>query len=242
MSEPPIPPPQARFDYQRSLKTVRSYPFIHRYLPVDRYLVRPPASLIVRAVYGTKLTPNHLTLTSFFLALVAGLVYTVGRPPFFAIGGTLAMLSTIFDNADGMLARAKNMSTRYGAFLDLFLDRIADFSVLAGVTFGLYRSSADPRVLILGLMTIGLYFLQVSLYYLNNIYMGAVNNGEGAEAKNLAVFLIFVLSVTGWPLGILAGVGLMASAGTVIKLVRFLRKGRDPSVAQARSPAPPPSS
>jgi phosphatidylglycerophosphate synthase len=242
MSEPPVPPLQARFDYQRSLKTVRSYPFIHRYLPVDRYLVRPPASLIVRAVFGTKLTPNHLTLTSFFLALVAGLVYTVGRPPFFALGGTLAMLSTIFDNADGMLARAKNMATRYGAFLDLFLDRIADFAVLAGVTFGLYRSSADPRVLILGLMTIGLYFLQVSLYYLNNIYMGLANNGEGAEAKNLAVFLIFVLSIAGWPLGILVSVGLMASAGTVIKLVRFLRKGRDPSVERARSPAGPPSS
>jgi len=198
--------------------------------------------LIVRAVFGTKLTPNHLTLTSFFLALVAGLVYTIGRPPFFAVGGTLAMLSTIFDNADGMLARAKNMSTRYGAFLDLFLDRIADFAVLAGVAFGLYRSSGDPRVLILGLMTIGLYFLQVGLYYLNNIYMGAANNGEGAEAKNLAVFLIFVLSVAGWPLGILAGVGLMASAGTVIKLVRFLKKGRDPSVERDRSPAGPPSS
>lgn len=242
MSEPPIAPRQARFEYQRSLKTVRSYPFIHRYLPVDRYLVRPPASLIVRAVFGTRLTPNHLTLTSFFLALVAGLVYTVGHPPFFALGGTLAMLSTIFDNADGMLARAKNMATRYGAFLDLFLDRIADFAVLAGVTFGLYRSSGDPRVLILGLMTIGLYFLQVSLYYLNNIYMGLANNGEGAEAKNLAVFLIFVLSVAGWPLGILVAVGLMASAGTVIKLVRFLRKGRDPSVERGRSPAGPPSS
>ncbi len=234
MSELPVPPTEARFEYQRSLKTVRSYPFIHKYLPVDRILVRPPASLIVRAVFGTNLTPNHLTLTSFFLALVAGLVYTVGRPAFFVIGGFLAMLSAIFDNADGMLARAKNMASRYGAFLDLFLDRIADFAVLAGVTFGLYRASADPRILMLGLMTIGLYFLQVSLYYLNNIYMGAQNNGEGAEAKNLAVFAIFVFSVAGWPIGILIGVGLMASLGTVIKLIRFLRKGRDPSVAPAR--------
>ena len=242
MSEPPISPVEARFDYQRSLKSVKSYPFIHRFLPVDRFLVRPPASLIVRAVFGTGLTPNHLTLTSFFLALIAGLVYLLGRPAYFALGGTLAMLSTIFDNADGMLARAKNMTTRYGAFLDLFLDRIADFAVLAGVTFGLYRASADPRILMLGLMTIGLYFLQVSLYYLNNIYIGAQNNGERAEAKNLAVLMIFVFAVTGWPLGILIGVGLMASTGTVIKLIRFLRKGRDPSAAPARSPAGPPVS
>ncbi len=225
------------YDYRRSLKNVKSYPFLHRFLPVDRFLVRPPASLIVRAVYGTRVTPNHLTLASFFLALFAGLVFSVGRPAFFAIGGTLAMISTIFDNADGMLARAKGMTSRYGAFLDLFFDRIADFVVLTGVTFGLFRASADPRVLMLGLMTIGLYFLQVSLYYLNNIYMGNANNGEGAEAKNLAVFLLFVLSVAGWPLGILIGVGAMAVAGTVIKLIRFLRKGRDPSAAPARSPA-----
>ena len=225
--------PEEPFDYQKSLKNVKSYPFLHKYLPVDRFIVRPCASLIVRAVFGTNLTPNHLTVISFTLAFIAGLVYMVGRPACFVFGGCLSMLSTIFDNADGMLARAKNMTSRYGAFLDLFLDRIADFAVLAGVTFGLYRATADPRILMLGLMTIGLYFLQVSLYYLNKIYTGAAKNGEGAEAKNLAVFAILVFSLAGWPIGILIGVGLMASVGTVVKLIRFLRKGRDPAATPA---------
>jgi CDP-L-myo-inositol myo-inositolphosphotransferase len=233
MSEADMSTPEEPFDYQKSLKNVKSYPFLHRYFPVDRFLVRPSASLIVRAVFGTNLTPNHLTVLSFTLAFSAGLVYMVGKPACFVLGGCLSMLSTIFDNADGMLARAKNMTSRYGAFLDLFLDRIADFAVLAGVTFGLYRATADPRILMLGLMTIGLYFLQVSLYYLNNIYTGAANNGEGAEAKNLAVFAILVFSLAGWPIGILIGVGLMASVGTVVKLINFLRKGRDPAATPA---------
>lgn len=233
MPEPGTGLPE-EFDYQRSLKTVKSYPFLHRYFPIDRLIVRPSAALVVRAVFRTSLTPNHLTVMSFFMALAAGLVYTVGQPAFFIIGGCLSMLSTIFDNADGMLARAKNMTSRYGAFLDLFLDRIADFIVLTGITFGLYRATADPRILMLGLMTIGLYFLQVSLYYLNNIYTGAAKNGEGAEAKNLAVFAILVFSLIGWPIGILIGVGLMAVVGTVVKLISFLRKGRDPAAAQAR--------
>lgn len=227
--------PESQYDFQKSMKSVSSYPFLHKYLPVDRYLVRPPAFLIVRAVFRTSIKPNHLTGMSFVIALVAGLVYMGGRPRYFVLGGCLAMLSAIFDNADGMLARAKSMTSRYGAFLDLFLDRIADFVVLAGVTFGLYRSTADPRILILGLLTIGLYFLQVSLYYLNNIYTCAQNNGEGAEAKNLAVFSILVFSLLRWPLGILIGVFLMASLGTVIKLIRFLRKGRDPAAAPAPS-------
>lgn len=226
--------PEGQFDYQKSFKNVVSYPFLHRYFPVGRYLVRPPASLIARAAFRTSVTPNHLTFVSFFLALIAGLVYLGGTPGFFVLGGILAMLSTIFDNADGMLARAKNMTSRYGAFLDLFLDRIADFAVLAGVTFGLYRFTHDPRVLVLGLLTIGFYFLQVSLYYLNKIYAGAQNNGEGAEAKNLAVFCILVFSLIRWPLGILISVFLLGSLGTFIKLIRFLKKGRKPAAAPAR--------
>jgi phosphatidylglycerophosphate synthase len=234
--------PAERFDYRKSLKNVRSYPFLHKYLPVDRFIVRPCASLLVRAVYRTRVKPNDLTLTSFFLALVAGLVYLGGKPISYAVGGVLAMLSTIFDNADGMLARAKDMKSRYGAYLDLFLDRIADFAVLAGIAFGIYRASLDPRVLMLGLMTLGLYFLQVSLYYLANVYAGNSTNGEGAEAKNLAVFLILVFSLAGWPIGVLIGVGLMAAVGTVVKLINFLRKGRDPEAAPARLPAGPPAS
>jgi CDP-L-myo-inositol myo-inositolphosphotransferase len=234
MTESDTTSPPQRFDYRRSLKTVKAYPFLHKYVPIDRLIVRPSASLIVRAVYRTRVTPNHLTLTSFFLALIAGLVFLVGRAPFIAIGGCLAMLSTIFDNADGMLARAKNMTSRYGAYLDLFLDRIADFVVLAGITFGIYRAAPDPRVLMLGLVTIGLYFLQVSLYYLINVYTGASANGEGAEAKNLAVFLILVCSLAGWPIGVLLGVGAMAVVGTLAKVITFLRKGRDPAAAPAR--------
>ncbi|HPW17613.1 MAG TPA: CDP-alcohol phosphatidyltransferase family protein [Candidatus Aminicenantes bacterium] len=242
MADADMPSPPERFDYRKSLKNVRSYPFLHKYFPIDRFFVRPCASLIVRAVYRTGVTPNHLTLASFFLALAAGAVYLMGRPVCYAAGGALAMLSTVFDNADGMLARAKDMTSRYGAFLDLFLDRIADFAVLAGITFGVYRASLDPRILMLGLMTIGLYFLQVSLYYLANVYAGNSANGEGAEAKNLAVFFILVFSLAGWPAGVLIGVGLMAAAGTVIKLVSFLRQGREPAAAPARSPAGPTSS
>ena len=226
--------PDSSFDYGRSLKTVRSYPFLHKYIPVDRLIIRPLASLIVRLVYKTRITPNQLTYASFLLSMAAAVVYSAGRRLPVAVGGVLALLSDIFDNADGMLARAKGLASRYGAFLDLFFDRICDFAVLTGVTFGIFRTSGDPRVLMLGLLTIGFYLLQVGLYYLNNIYMGVSNNGEGAEAKNLAVFVIFVCSVSGWPLGILLGVFVMGSLGTFIKLITFIRKGRDAQAAATR--------
>ena len=59
-------------------------------------------------------------------------------------------------------------------------------------------------------------------------------SGEGAEAKSLAVFVIFVFSIIGRPHGFLFSVFLMGSLGTVIKLVRFLRKGKAPEAAPVR--------
>jgi phosphatidylglycerophosphate synthase len=226
--------PESEFDFQKSMKNVRSYPFIHKYLPIDRYIIRPPAALLVRALYKTSVTPNQLTMCSFLFGLAAGIAYLGGAPAFFVLGGILAMISTIFDCGDGMLARGKAMTSRYGAFLDLFLDRIADFAVLSGAAFGYFKFTQSIRFLVFGLVTIGLYFLQVCLYYINNLYTRSDKNGEGAEAKSLAVFLIFVFSVLGRPDGILYGVFLMAFPGTIIKLIRFLRKGRDAAAAPAR--------
>ena len=183
--------PETRFEFVKSMKNVSSYPFIHKFLPFDRYAIRPPASLIVKAVLKTSVTPNQLTKTSFVFALLAGAAYAGGTRTFFALAGCLSLVSTIFDAADGMLARTKALTSRYGAYLDLFLDRIADFAVMAGASYGCYRHSGDWRFLVFGLLTIGLYFLQLALYYINNLYMGSEKSGEGAEAKSMAVFLIF---------------------------------------------------
>ena len=112
--------------------------------------------------------------------------------------------------------------------MDIFLDRIADFAVMAGASAGCYRHTGDWRFLAFGLLTIGLYFLQLSLYYINILYMRSEKSGEGAEAKSMAVFLIFVTSVAGHPEWFLAGIFLLGVIGTVTKFFRFMRKGRAP--------------
>jgi phosphatidylglycerophosphate synthase len=223
--------PETRFEFVKSMKNVSSYPFIHKFLPFDRYAIRPPASLIVKAVLKTSVTPNQLTKTSFVFALLAGAAYAGGTRTFFALAGCLSLVSTIFDAADGMLARTKAMTSRYGAYLDLFLDRIADFAVMAGASYGCYRHAGDWRFLVFGLLTIGLYFLQLALYYINNLYMGSEKSGEGAEAKSMAVFFIFIASIAGHPEWFLAGIFVMGIISLPSKFIRFMRKGRAPAAA-----------
>jgi phosphatidylglycerophosphate synthase len=225
---------ETEFSFERAMKRVESYPFLHRFLPVDRFIVRPPASLVVKAVFRTEVTPNQLTMSSLFFAIVAGLTYTGGRPGYFMAAGVLVLISTILDASDGMLARAKGMTSRYGAYLDLFLDRIADFVVLAGATYGYFKYTRNTAFLAFGLVTIGLYFLQLGLYYINQLYTRTEKNGEGAEAKSLAAFYIFLVSLARRPDLALVGVFIMALTGTAVKIVRFLAKGRDPEAVRIR--------
>jgi phosphatidylglycerophosphate synthase len=223
---------ETEFSLERSMKKVESYPFLHRFLPVDRFIIRPPASLVAKALYRTDVTPNQVTKASLVVALLAGMVYAGGRPLFFALAGILVLISAILDAADGMLARAKAMTSRYGAYLDLFLDRIADFLVLAGAAYGYFKYTRSLTFLAFGFGTIGLYFLQLGLYYINQLYSRTEKKGEGAEAKSLAAFLIFIFSVLGRPNLALVAVFGVALPGTVIKLVRFLAKGRDPEAVR----------
>ena len=171
-----------------------SYPFL-RYLRVERYFTRPLASLIVKAVFKTTVTPNQLTVVSFLLGLASALCYGGGRPGYFVMGGLFLQLSSIFDCADGMLARSKNMCSKFGALLDLFCDRVADFCVLLGIAFGQYRYSGDQLFLRLALVGTGLYFLQVTLYYLMRHHEGRKSIGQAAESRGLAIFAVLLLSL-----------------------------------------------
>ena len=181
-------------DFRRSIKNNSPLPIL-KYVRLERYLTRPIASLIVRAAFNTRVTPNHLSYFSFFLGMLAAVAYLGGSYPFFIIGGVLAQFSSIFDGADGQLARAKNMETRYGAYLDLLLDRFSDSIAYLGMVFGYFKYTGSLAWLIIGLVSLGLYNLQINLYYISRQYYAIDKLGDRAEARGFAVFVILVLSL-----------------------------------------------
>jgi len=61
--------------------------------------------------------------------------------------------------------------------------------------------------------------------------MGSEKSGEGAEAKSMAVFLIFIASIAGHPEWFLAGIFVMGVISVPSKFIRFMRKGRAPAAA-----------
>ena len=77
-----------------------------------------------------RLTPNVLTVTGVFLNAVVGIMLLEGR---FFWGGWLYLLVSMTDLLDGILARQRNMSTRFGGFLDSVMDRFGDAAIFTGI-------------------------------------------------------------------------------------------------------------
>jgi len=182
------------FDYQKSLKK-SGHELVNRFIKVEKYINRPLGSLLVKAIFNTGITPNQLTVGSFFLFTLAAFFFSRGEYAFSVLAGALTQLASIIDSADGMLARSKNMCSHFGSCLDLFLDRVSDFFLITTISLGQYLYSGNLTLLILGLLTAGLYMLQVIEYYITNNLIGNTKTGETGEARALFLLLVLIFSI-----------------------------------------------
>jgi phosphatidylglycerophosphate synthase len=206
------------FNYRESLKKP-DHTFLNKIIKVERYLNRPLASLMVRLVYHTRITPNELTFLSFFLGLLGAFFLSRGQYIYFILGGVGIQLSSIVDCADGMLARSKNMCSEFGSHLDIFLDRIMDFTMMIGISVGVYTASGSKNLLMLGFLAAGLYLLQVNLFYLTNSYLQRKEKGQTGEARALMLLAVMILSIANC---LDIGIYLLLAETVIVNIVRTI--------------------
>ncbi len=124
------------YSYENSIKSNKSDELI------NIYLQRPIAGFIVRAVYLTPVSPNHLTLVSILLGIIGGVLVALPDARL-AAAGLCFYLKDVFDSADGQLARAKQQFSRQGRFLDSIGDFIVDLFLFGGICVFLYRGGTS---------------------------------------------------------------------------------------------------
>jgi phosphatidylglycerophosphate synthase len=160
------------YSYRNSIKSDTSDELI------NTYLLRPIASLIVWALYNTPITPNQVTCLSIISGLLSAIFYVQGTATAFIVAGLLVTCKDILDSADGQLARAKQLQSRTGRFLDSIGDFAVDVAVFGSIGWALYRLNNDWWMLVLaflGLLGISLrvsfhVFYQVRFLHLQNQY------------------------------------------------------------------------
>jgi phosphatidylglycerophosphate synthase len=114
----------------------------------SRHVNRPLGAIFAQALLRTRITPNAVSITGAFAALVGAAVVVAAPTPAPAPVALAVFviweLSLALDNADGLLARARGQSSPFGAWLDQILDFV-NHIVVAGSLAAFFARAFELR-------------------------------------------------------------------------------------------------
>jgi len=117
---------------------------------VDRYVNRRVSAVWSRWLLRTSLTPNHVTLMSFAIGLLAALSFAQVGWLSGVLGALLLQCSAIIDCCDGEIARLKFSESPGGYYLDITCDNVVHVAVFAAIAWSGFRAMGDGWILMLG--------------------------------------------------------------------------------------------
>lgn len=118
--------------------------------PITRMLSRPVSRFLTRILVNTPVTPNQITLISFFVGLISVFLFSQVGYANSVIAAILLVISTWIDGVDGEIARVKFMETDIGKKLDIYCDNIIHFLVFTAIGCGIYLKTGEVIFLYLG--------------------------------------------------------------------------------------------
>ncbi|MEV1010952.1 phosphatidylinositol phosphate synthase [Streptomyces sp. NPDC049881] len=203
-------------------------------------VLTPFAALLIRL----RVTPDMVTLIG-TAGVMAGALAFFPRGEFF--WGTVVITLFVFsDLVDGNMARQIGTSSRWGAFLDSTLDRVADAAIFSGIALW-YAGQGDNEML----CAVTLFCLasgQVVSYTKargESIGMPVKVNGLVERAERLVITLVLA-GFAGWErtfdvphIGVLLPIALwVVAAGSLVTLVqRMVTVRREAAEADAAEAA-----
>ncbi|MGD8413634.1 MAG: CDP-alcohol phosphatidyltransferase family protein [Candidatus Latescibacterota bacterium] len=96
---------------------------------------------VVSVLTSLGVPPLLVSLVGLLLSVYGAVVVARGQ---LALGGLFLLLSGLCDVLDGDLARRRGMASRFGAFLDSTLDRVAEFAFFGGFLYYLIHRPGGP--------------------------------------------------------------------------------------------------
>lgn len=101
----------------------------------EKKVIRRISGGLVRFLSERGVSPMHLTLAAFALALLSSTLYAFSTTNalYTALAGFVLLVSAFLDALDGEVARLSSKVTRLGAFLDSMLDKIGEAALCVGI-------------------------------------------------------------------------------------------------------------
>ncbi|MCL7411761.1 MAG: CDP-alcohol phosphatidyltransferase family protein [Methanosarcinaceae archaeon] len=128
------------------------------------------------------LSPNALTLVGLVISIISAAAFARGE---LIMGGTLILVSGVFDILDGAVARARGRMTAFGGFLDSVCDRYADAAIFIGIMYGSLAGNISTTALF-GI-PLWLWCAMAIIGSLLVSYTRARAEGAGVENMNVGI-------------------------------------------------------
>jgi len=146
------------------------------------------------------------------------------------IAGILVELSSILDGVDGEIARARNLMSRSGGFLDACLDRYTDFIILLGASLYLLNTSRD-LISYLAVITSVAGSILVSYIHARGekdlgIHPAITGKFPNIAPRDIRLFIIFIGSLVNQVLYTLLFLGLITHLYFLVKIFETFKAGR----------------
>lgn len=122
---------------------------------INRVLSNALSALLLK----TPLTPNQITFISLSFGILAGILFSKGDTLSGLLGAFSYQMACVLDNCDGEIARAKNLKSKFGSWLDIVVDLFTDFALFTGLTVGLLKQSIPGPVLLFGILCVAGSFI-----------------------------------------------------------------------------------
>jgi phosphatidylglycerophosphate synthase len=129
------------------------------------------------------ISPNFLSLISFFFALLAGLFFFISRNStssnlLLLLAGVFVCLNALLDGLDGVVAREIGNANKKGDFLDHVIDRYSDMFIIGGIVFGGYVSWEIGVIALVGVLLSSYMGTQAQAVGLNRMYGGLLGRAD----------------------------------------------------------------
>jgi len=170
------------------------------------------------------LAPNQATLISFIVSMVPLPLYVFKQV---ILAGVIVQLASIIDGIDGEIARMKNLTTKFGSFIDAMLDRIGDLAITIGACIYIFQNSEAFTVIhfVIALLAISGSLL---VSYLHGraekdlgkhpIYFGRI---PSIASRDVRLFILFVGSILNFVFEALLIIAILTFTYLSIKLVEI---------------------
>ena len=147
----------------------------------------------------TRITPNQVSLSGLLTGMLAGLLFSFGKPLPMLIGVLVMNFVLIFDHVDGEIARYQKQTSIEGIYLDDLCFGIATVMIIMCFSYGISQASDKILVPYMGLSFLVFYlghrYIEEGIYY-----AAFVRNKRAREkGKYLAGIVLPVSSFTEQP-------------------------------------------